>query len=84
MKSFQCYELHGGIAHKNHAFFINMHSKNINEIWKKIKTITYENRQTISISIFRNFDGTPIGERDIAYAFNNFFTNIDSNLLRNR
>ena len=30
--------------------FINVYSKNINEIWKMIKTITYKNMQTISIS----------------------------------
>ena len=28
---------------------INMHSKNLNDIWKIIKTITYKNRQNIYI-----------------------------------
>ena len=60
---------------------INMHSKNLNEIWKIIKTITYKNRQNISIpNLFKNADETPIGEHDIADALNNFFTNIGSNL----
>ena len=56
---------------------INMHSKNLNEIWEITKTITYKNRQSISIpNSFKNADETPIGEHDIADAFNNFFTNI--------
>ena len=58
-----------------------MHSKNLNEIWKIIKTITYKNRQNISIpNLSKNADETPIGEHDIADALNNFFTNIGSNL----
>ena len=60
-----------------------MYSKNLNEIWKIIKTITYKNRQSISIpNSFKNADETPIGEHDIADAFNNFFTNIGSNLSK--
>ena len=58
-------------------------SKNLNEIWKIIKTITYKNRRSISIpNSFYNADETPIGEHDIADAFNNFFTNIGSNLSK--
>ena len=58
-----------------------MYSKNLNEIWKIIKTITYKNRQNISIpNLFKNAGETPIGEYDIADAFNNLFTNIGSNL----
>ena len=34
---------------KYFSAFINMYSKNINEIWEMIKTITYKNMQTISI-----------------------------------
>ena len=50
-----------------------MHSKNFNEIWKIIKTITYKNRQSISIpNSLKNADETPIGEHDIADAFNKF------------
>ena len=53
----------------------------MNEIWKIIKTITYKNRQNISIpNLFKNVDETPIGEHDIADAFNNLFTNNCSNL----
>ena len=49
---------------------INIHSENLNEIWKIIKTITYENRQSISIpNSFKNADETPIGKHDIADAF---------------
>ena len=49
-----------------------MHSKNLNEIWKIIKTITYKNRQSISIpNSFKNADETPIGEHETD-AFNNF------------
>ena len=60
-----------------------MYSKNLNEIWKIIKTITYKNRQSISIpNSFMNADETPIGKHDIADAFNNFFTNIGSNLSK--
>ena len=44
---------------------INMYSKNLNEIWKIIKTITYKNRQNISIpNLFQNAGETPIGEND--------------------
>ena len=54
--------------------FINMHSENINEIWKIIKTITYRNRQTISIhNLFQNADETPTCVHDIADALNKFF-----------
>ena len=50
-----------------------MHSKNLNEIWKIIKTITYRNRQNISIpNSFKNANETPIGEHDIADALSNF------------
>ena len=53
----------------------------MNEIWKIIKAITYKNRQNISIpNLFKNADETPIGEHDIADAFNKFFPNIGSNL----
>ena len=62
---------------------INMHSKNLNEIWKTIKTITYKNRQSISIpNSSMNADETPIGEHDIADAVNNIFSNIGSNLSK--
>ena len=60
-----------------------MHSKNLNEIWKIIKTIIYKNRQNIRIpNSFKNADETPIGEHDIADALSNFFTNIGSNLSK--
>ena len=60
-----------------------MHSKNLNEIWKIIKTITYKNRRSISIlNSFKNADETPIGEPDIADALNKFFTNIGINLSK--
>ena len=60
-----------------------MHSKYLNEIWEIIKTITYKNRQSISIpNSFKNADETPIGVYDIADAFNNFFTTIGSNLSK--
>ena len=60
-----------------------MHSRNLNEKWKIIKNITYKNRQDISIpNSCKNADETPIGEHDIADAFNNFFTNIGSNLSK--
>ena len=60
-----------------------MYIKNLNEIWKIIKTITYENRQAISIqNLFMNADETPIGEHDMAYAFNKFCSNIGSNLSK--
>ena len=53
---------------------INMYSKNLNEIWKITKTITYKNRQSISIQhLFKNYDETQTGENDIADAPNNFF-----------
>ena len=53
---------------------MNMYSKNLNEIWKIIKAITYENKQSISIpNSFKNADETPMGDHDIADAFNNFF-----------
>ena len=56
---------------------INMHSKNSNETWKIIKTITYKNRQRISIpNSFKNADETQIGEHYIADALNNFQNNI--------
>ena len=68
---------------KNFSALINLYSKNINEIWEIIKTVTYINRQTINIpNLFKNADVTPTDEHDIADAFNNFFTNIGSNLLR--
>ena len=60
-----------------------MYSNNLNEIWKIIKTITYQNRQSISIpNSFKNADETPIGEHDIADALNNFFANIGLNLSK--
>ena len=60
-----------------------MYSKNLNEILKIIKAITYKNRQTISIpNLFKNADETPTGEHDIADAFNIFFTNTVSNLSK--
>ena len=58
---------------KYFSSLINMYSKNLNEIWKIIKTITYKNRQSISIpNSSKNADETPIGEHDIADALNNF------------
>ena len=60
-----------------------MHSKNLNETWKIIKTVTYKIRQNISFpNSFKNADETPIGEHDIADALNNFSTNIGSNLSK--
>ena len=60
-----------------------MYSKNLNEIWKIIKTITNKNRQSISIlNSSKNADETPIGEHDIADALNNYFTNSGSNLSK--
>ena len=60
-----------------------MYSKNLNEIWKIIKTITYRNRQSISIpNSFKNADETPIGIHDIADAFNKFFTDIGLSLSK--
>ena len=39
----------------------------LNKIWKIIKTITFKNRQTISIpNSFKNADETPTGKHDIA------------------
>ena len=55
-----------------------MHSKDLNETCKMelrkiIKTISYENRQTISNpNLFRTADETPTGEHDIADAFKFF------------
>ena len=50
-----------------------MYSRNLNEIWKIIKTITYKNRQSISIpNSFKNADVIPICEHDIADALNTF------------
>ena len=60
-----------------------MHSKNLNEIWKIIKSTTYKNRQSISIpNSFKNADETPIGEHDIADAINIFFCNTGSNVSK--
>ena len=60
-----------------------MYSKNLNEIWKIIKTITYKNRQSISIpNSFKNADERPIGDHDIADDFNNVLYNICSNLSK--
>ena len=48
-----------------------------------IKTITYKNRQHFSIpKSFKNADGTPIGEHDIADDINKIFTNIGSYLSK--
>ena len=45
---------------KYFSAFINMYSKNINEIRKMIKTIAYKNMQTISIpNLLNNADKTP-------------------------
>ena len=60
-----------------------MHSKNLDEMWKIIKSTTYKTRQTISISnLFTNTDETPTGVNDIADVLNNFFANIGSNLSK--
>ena len=59
-----------------------MHSKNLNEIWEIVKTITCKNRQCIIIpNSFKNAGETPTGEHDIADG-HNFFTNIGSNLSK--
>ena len=68
---------------KKISALINKYSKNLNEMWKINKTITYKNRQSISIpNSIKNADETPIGEHDIVDALNKFSNNIGSNLSK--